>query len=95
MMVARSSKAHSAPVFIVPMAAVSVTKLPEGEDWIYELKEAVEGWNRPRTQALLEGDQTTNEQVRKICERVANTLPRSWLGLARCRALQTRASTPF
>jgi hypothetical protein len=26
------------PVFVTPMAAESVTKLPEGHDWIYELK---------------------------------------------------------
>ena len=33
--VARSSKV---PAFVTPMAAVAVTELPEGDNWLYELK---------------------------------------------------------
>lgn len=34
-LVARSSPV---PVFVTPMAAVSVTELPQGDEWLYELK---------------------------------------------------------
>jgi ATP-dependent DNA ligase len=37
-MSASSKKAGAVPRFIVPTAAQSVTKLPEGDDWLYELK---------------------------------------------------------
>src|SRR6266567_5204276 len=36
--VATSSKPRTVPAFITPMAAQSVAELPEGDDWIYELK---------------------------------------------------------
>jgi hypothetical protein len=36
--VARSAKTSGAPAFVIPMAAVSVTELPEGDEWLYELK---------------------------------------------------------
>jgi bifunctional non-homologous end joining protein LigD len=36
--VARSSKLRAIPAFIMPMAARVVEKLPESDDWIYELK---------------------------------------------------------
>jgi ATP-dependent DNA ligase len=31
-------KPRTAPAFVTPMAAESVAELPEGDDWIYELK---------------------------------------------------------
>jgi bifunctional non-homologous end joining protein LigD len=34
----RSSKAEASPSFVVPMAAVAVTELPEGPEWFYEAK---------------------------------------------------------
>jgi bifunctional non-homologous end joining protein LigD len=36
--VARGSKLQAIPAFITPMAARVVDKLPDGDDWIYELK---------------------------------------------------------
>lgn len=36
--VAGSSKARAVPAFVVPMAAQPVAQLPEGDDWLYELK---------------------------------------------------------
>jgi hypothetical protein len=36
--VPRSSKTSSRPTFVTPMAAESVAELPEGADWLYELK---------------------------------------------------------
>src|SRR5262249_42466141 len=36
--VARSPKLSTTPTFVIPMAAVPVTELPEGPDWLYELK---------------------------------------------------------
>jgi DNA ligase D-like protein (predicted ligase) len=36
--VGASQKAHALPAFVVPMAAQPVAKLPEGDDWLYELK---------------------------------------------------------
>ncbi|MDB6082874.1 MAG: hypothetical protein JWN43_755 [Gammaproteobacteria bacterium] len=36
--VATSSKPRTPPAFVTPMAAQSVAELPEGDDWIYELK---------------------------------------------------------
>jgi ATP-dependent DNA ligase len=33
-----SSKARAIPAFVVPMAAQAVSKLPEGDEWLYELK---------------------------------------------------------
>jgi hypothetical protein len=36
--VATSLKSHTVPAFVTPMAAQSVAELPEGDDWIYELK---------------------------------------------------------
>jgi ATP-dependent DNA ligase len=35
---AGSLKAPAIPAFVAPMAAQAVSKLPEGEDWFYELK---------------------------------------------------------
>ena len=34
----RSTPARKPPAFVTPMAAQVVKKLPEGDDWIYELK---------------------------------------------------------
>ena len=34
----RSTPQRTSPAFITPMAAQVVKKLPEGPDWIYELK---------------------------------------------------------
>jgi hypothetical protein len=34
----RRSKASAVPAFVIPMAAVQVTELPEEPDWLYELK---------------------------------------------------------
>src|SRR6185437_9119213 len=31
-------KPHAPPAFVTPMAAVAVKQLPEGEEWLYELK---------------------------------------------------------
>src|SRR6185437_2617645 len=31
-------KLQTAPAFVVPMAAVAVKQLPEGDDWLYEVK---------------------------------------------------------
>ncbi len=36
--VARSPKLSTTPAFVIPMAAESVTELPDGPDWLYELK---------------------------------------------------------
>jgi hypothetical protein len=33
-----SRKAYALPSFVVPMAAQPVANLPEGDDWLYELK---------------------------------------------------------
>jgi bifunctional non-homologous end joining protein LigD len=49
--VAASSKARAVPAFVVPMAAQSVATLPEGEDWLYELK--LDGY---RALLIKEGD---------------------------------------
>ena len=35
---ATKKKPQTAPAFVVPMAAVAVKQLPEGEDWLYEVK---------------------------------------------------------
>ena len=34
----RSTPQRTSPVFITPMAAQVVQRLPEGDDWTYELK---------------------------------------------------------
>ena len=34
----RSTPQRTSPAFVTPMAAQVVKKLPEGDDWIYELK---------------------------------------------------------
>jgi bifunctional non-homologous end joining protein LigD len=34
----RSTPQRTSPAFITPMAAQVVKRLPEGDDWIYELK---------------------------------------------------------
>ncbi|MET1084650.1 MAG: hypothetical protein ABWY12_16630, partial [Burkholderiales bacterium] len=34
----RSTPQRTSPVFITPMAAQVVKRLPEGDDWTYELK---------------------------------------------------------
>ena len=34
----RSTAQRTGPAFVTPMAAQVVKKLPEGDDWIYELK---------------------------------------------------------
>lgn len=34
----RRSKEGAVPAFVIPMAAVQVAKLPEGPEWLYELK---------------------------------------------------------
>jgi len=36
--VARTLKAKAIPAFVIPMAAVTVKELPEGPEWLYELK---------------------------------------------------------
>ena len=46
------SKSHNVPVFITPMAAQLVTKLPEGNDWVYEVK-----WDGYRALVLKDGNQ--------------------------------------
>jgi bifunctional non-homologous end joining protein LigD len=35
---ASSKKNQSSPAFVIPMAAVAVKQLPEGEEWFYEVK---------------------------------------------------------
>ena len=35
---ATKKKAQTAPAFVIPMAAVAVKQLPEGDDWLYEVK---------------------------------------------------------
>src|SRR5437879_3557152 len=35
---AASSTPRTGPAFVVPMAAQPVAKLPEGDDWLYEIK---------------------------------------------------------
>jgi ATP-dependent DNA ligase len=35
---ADSTAPRTTPAFVVPMAAQPVAKLPEGADWLYELK---------------------------------------------------------
>ena len=35
---ASKKKAQTAPAFVIPMAAVAVKQLPEGGDWLYEVK---------------------------------------------------------
>lgn len=35
---ASKKKRHAAPTFVTPMAAVAVKQLPEGEEWLYEVK---------------------------------------------------------
>jgi len=32
------SKSRTAPAFVTPMAAHTVKELPEGDEWMYELK---------------------------------------------------------
>src|SRR5688572_13054832 len=36
--VSRSATMRSPPAFVTPMAAQVVKKLPQGDDWVYELK---------------------------------------------------------
>jgi hypothetical protein len=45
-----SAKTRPAPAFVVPMAAQPVTELPEGDDWIYEIK-----WDGYRALLVKEG----------------------------------------
>src|SRR6185437_8718638 len=35
---ASKKKPHAPPTFVTPMAAVAVKQLPEGEEWLYEVK---------------------------------------------------------
>lgn len=35
---ASKKKPHAAPAFVTPMAAVAVKQLPEGDEWLYEVK---------------------------------------------------------
>jgi ATP-dependent DNA ligase len=39
----RSRATRKPPAFVTPMAAQVVKKLPEGDEWIYELK--FDGWS--------------------------------------------------
>src|SRR6185312_11687458 len=35
---ASKKKPHAAPAFVTPMAAAAVKQLPEGDEWLYEVK---------------------------------------------------------
>jgi hypothetical protein len=35
---ASKKKPHAAPAFVTPMAAAAVKQLPEGDEWMYEVK---------------------------------------------------------
>jgi bifunctional non-homologous end joining protein LigD len=44
-------KRRKAPAFVTPMAALAVKKLPEGDDWLYELK-----WDGYRALLIKDGE---------------------------------------
>lgn len=49
---ATKKKPHGEPAFVIPMAAVAVKQLPEGEDWLYEVK-----WDGYRALIIKDDDQ--------------------------------------
>jgi bifunctional non-homologous end joining protein LigD len=44
-------KPRKAPAFVTPMAALAVKKLPEGDEWLYELK-----WDGYRALLIKDGE---------------------------------------
>ncbi len=66
--VARSSPSNAAPAILIPMAAVSVTELPEGSDWVYELK--LDG--SPYSSIVIDSRKRTCCAARKSILRLAN-----------------------
>jgi bifunctional non-homologous end joining protein LigD len=44
-------KPRKPPAFVTPMAAVTVKKLPDGDEWLYELK-----WDGYRALLIKDGD---------------------------------------
>ena len=58
---------RTAPTFVEPMAALNAAKLPEGEQWIYEVK-----WDGYRALALKRGDSV------RLLSRKGNDLTRDY-----------------
>src|SRR6266446_6706434 len=76
-------KPRKPPAFVTPMAAVTVKKLPEGDEWLYELK-----WDGYRALLIKDGDDL------QIRSRNDKDLTAIYPGIAAARRRRLTACSP-